>query len=139
MDDRLIKALEHANYRQALGIERQRLKDKAKAELVIAFNGGLFTVDRTLIGFITTIKDYGSAVILDDNDYPVEIEDLDAFQAKVVGTYFEVTNRYLTDYNQIKKNVHWQNWWTYDLWLRNLCLRWRYSIWPTSSSSREVG
>jgi len=103
MDDRLIKALEHANYRQALGIERQRLKDKAKAELVIAFNGGLFTVDRTLIGFITTIKDYGSAVILDDNDYPVEIEDLDAFQARVLGTYFEVTNRYLTDYNQIKK------------------------------------
>jgi hypothetical protein len=103
MDDRLVKALEHANYRQTLGIERQRLKDKAKSELVIAYNGGLFSVDRTLIGFIDSIKDYGSAVILDDNDYPVEIEDLEEFQARVVGTYFEVTNRYLTDYNEIKQ------------------------------------
>jgi hypothetical protein len=103
MDDRLVKALEHANYRQTLGIERQRLKDKAKSELVIAYNGGLFSVDRTLIGFINSIKDYGSAVILDDNDYPVEIEDLEEFQARVVGTYFEVTNRYLTDYNEIKQ------------------------------------
>jgi len=103
MDDRLIKALEHANYRQALGVERQRLKDKAQAELVIAFNGGMFTVDRNLIGFINAIKDYGSAVILDDNGYPVDIEDLEAFQARVLGTYFEVTNRYLTDYNQIKQ------------------------------------
>jgi hypothetical protein len=103
MDDRLVKALEHANYRQTLGIERQRLRDKARAELVIAYNGGLFTVDRTLIGFINSIKDYGSAVILDDNDYPVQIDDLEAFQARVVGVYFEVTNRYLTDYEQIKR------------------------------------
>jgi hypothetical protein len=103
MDERLQQALEHANYRQTLGIERKRLKDKALAELVIAYNGGIFTVDRTLIGFINSIKDYGSAVILDDNEYPVEIEDLEAFSAKVLSTYFEVTNRYLTDYNEIKQ------------------------------------
>jgi hypothetical protein len=103
MDDRLVKALEHADYRQTLGIERQRLKDKAHADLIIGYNGGMFTVDRTLIGFVNSIKDYGSAVILDDNGYPVEIEDLEEFQARVVGTYFEVTNRYLTDYNEIKQ------------------------------------
>jgi hypothetical protein len=103
MDDRLIKVLEHANYRQTLGIERQRLKDKAQAELVIAYNGGIFNVDRTLIGFINSIKDYGSAVILDNNEYPVEIEDLQVFHDKVISTYFEVTNRYLTDYNTIKQ------------------------------------
>jgi len=103
MDERLQQALEHANYRQTLGIERKRLKDKALAELVIAYNGGIFTVDRTLIGFINSIKDYGSAVILDDNEYPVEIEDLEAFSSKVLSAYFEVTNRYLTDYNEIKQ------------------------------------
>jgi hypothetical protein len=103
MDDRLIKALEHADYRQTLGIERQRLKDKAHAELVIGYCGGMFTVDRTLIGFINSIKEYGSAVILDDNGYPVAIENLEDFQARVIGTYFEVTNRYLTDYNEIKQ------------------------------------
>jgi hypothetical protein len=103
MDERLKQALEHANYRQTLGIERQRLKDRALAELVIAHNGGIFTVDRTLIGFINSIKDYDTAVILDDNDYPVAIESLQDFHDKITGVYFEVTNRYLTDYNSIKQ------------------------------------
>jgi len=103
MDDRLVKALAHADYRQTLGIERQRLKDKAHAELVIGYCGGIFTVDRTLIGFVNSIKEYESAVILDDNGYPVEIENLEDFRARVIGTYFEVTNRYLTDYNEIRQ------------------------------------
>lgn len=103
MDERLKQAIEHANYRQTLGIERQRLKDKALAELVIAHNGGIFTVGRELIGFINSIKDYGAATILDDNDYPVEIESLEEFYNKIVGVYFEVTNRYMTDYSQIKQ------------------------------------
>ena len=46
MDERLKQAIEHANYRQTLGIERQRLKEKALAELVVAHNGGIFTVGR---------------------------------------------------------------------------------------------
>lgn len=103
MDERLKQAIEHANYRQTLGIERQRLKDKALAELVIAYNGGIFTCDKTLIGFINSIKDYGAATILDDNDYPVEIEDLQVFSEKVISTYFEVTNRYLSDYNIVRQ------------------------------------
>lgn len=103
MDARLQQAIEHANYRQTLGIERQRLKDKALAELVMAHNGGIFTVGRELIGFINSIKDYGAATILDDNDYPVEIEDLQEFLDKVTAVYFEVTNRYLADYNTIRQ------------------------------------
>ena len=103
MDERLKQAIEHANYRQTLGIERQRLKDKATAELTIAHNGGIFTVDKTLIGFINALKDYGAATILDDNDYPVEIEDLQQFLDKITGHYFEVTNRYLADYNTIRQ------------------------------------
>jgi hypothetical protein len=63
----------------------------------------MFTVDRTLIGFVNSIKEYGAAVILDDNGYPIEIEDLEDFRARVLGTYFEVTNQYLTDYNEIKQ------------------------------------
>lgn len=103
MDARLQRAIEHANYRQTLGIERQRLKDKALAELVIAHNGGIFSVGRELIGFINSIKDYGAATILDDNDYPVEIEDLQEFLDKITAVYFEVTNRYLADYNSIRQ------------------------------------
>lgn len=103
MDARLQQAIEHANYRQTLGIERQRLKDKALAELVIAHNGGIFSVGRELIGFINSIKDYGAATILDDNDYPVEIEDLQEFLDKITAVYFEVTNRYLADYNSIRQ------------------------------------
>lgn len=103
MDERLKQAIEHANYRQTLGIERQRLKDKAKAELVIAYNGGIFTVDKTLISFVNAIKDGGSAVLLDDNEYPIEVEDLEAFLEKILSTYFEVTNRYLAEYNSVRQ------------------------------------
>ena len=103
MDARLQQAIEHANYRQTLAVERQRLKDQAHAALVIAYNGGLFTIDRTLIAFVDAIKDRDSAVLLDDNEYPVDIEDLQAFLDKITSVYFEVTNRYLTDYTQLKQ------------------------------------
>jgi hypothetical protein len=103
MDARLQQAIEHANYRQTLAVERQRLKDKAVAELVMAHNGGLFTVGRELISFINSIKDHKTAVILDDNEYPVDIEDLEEFYNKILVVYFETTNRYLTDYNQVRQ------------------------------------
>lgn len=103
MDARLQKALEHANYRQSLGIERQRLKEKALTELVIAVNGGLFTIDRTLIAFVESIKDNVSAVLLDDNSYPVDISDLPQFLNDIKAKYFSVTNQYMADYAQIKQ------------------------------------
>ena len=109
MDARLQKALDHANYRQTLGIERQRLKDTSLASLVIAYNGGIFTCNKTLIGFINSIKDYGpvvdhgSAVILDDNDYPIEIKNLQEFLDQVIGTYFEITNEYYQHYAALKQ------------------------------------
>lgn len=103
MDERLKQAIEHANYRQTLAVEKQRLKDKAIADLVIAHNGGIFTVNKTLIGFVSAIKDYGAATILDDNDYPIEVEDLQNFLDKITGHYFEVTNRYLADYNTVRQ------------------------------------
>ena len=103
MDARLQQALEHANYRQTLGIERQRLKDKCLAELMFAFNGGIFTASKELIAFTAAIKDYGSATILDSNDYPVSVDNLEEFHTKVMSTYFEATNRYLADYESIKQ------------------------------------
>ena len=103
MDARLQEAITHANYRQTLAIERQRLKDQALSELVFAYNGGLFTANKELIAFVNAIKEYGSATILDDNDYPVAVDDLEEFNAKVISTYFESTNRYLADYEQIRQ------------------------------------
>ena len=105
MDERLEKALEFANYRQTLNSQLQKIKVRAENSLIIAKNGGTFSVDQALICFLDYLIRTGSedAVLLDSNNIPVQIENISEFLEEVTARYFEVTNDYLREYQIIRR------------------------------------
>jgi hypothetical protein len=106
MEDRLSKALEFANYRQTLNNRLHKTKLKIEGLLSIAKNGGLFKINHELICFLDYLERSGSecVTILDCNNIPISIDNIPEFLKEVRVRYFEVTNDYLQEYQQIRKS-----------------------------------
>jgi hypothetical protein len=106
MEERLQKALEHANYRLTLNNQLHKVRTRAEAMLTIAKNGGTFKIDHEFICYLDFLvrKNTTSAVILDSNKIPVQILDVEAFLDEITVRYFEVTNDYLQEYHSIRKS-----------------------------------
>ena len=45
-----------------------------------------------------------STILIDDNDIPIEIDDLQKFADTLVSVYWKAANRYMTEYNKLKSN-----------------------------------
>lgn len=107
MHDHLKKALEFANYQQTFSIQRRLLKEKIQAKLTYGFNGGFFTIDRDLLTFVEILCTKGrttGVVILDSNENPILIEDLEVFRDEIFSRYFESTYEYFESYQALKKS-----------------------------------
>ena len=106
MEERLEKALEFANYRLTLNNQLKKVKVRAEGMLIFAKNGGSFTINRELICFLDylTKSDLKDATLLDDNNNPVHIDDIPGFLKEITTRYFEVTNDYLKEYQNIRKS-----------------------------------
>ena len=107
MQEQLKKALEFANYKQTFSIQRKSLKEKIEAKLTYGVNGGLFHIDQTLLTFVDMLCNNGRTtgiVLLDLNENPVLIEDLESFKDEIFSRYFEATNEYFEQYQSLKKS-----------------------------------
>jgi len=107
MDKQLEEALDFANYQQTFSIQKKVLKERISAKLTYGFNGGLFRIDRNLLAFVDMLctKERTSGVILlDANENPVLVEDLNEFSEEIFRRYFEVTNEYFEQHQKIKKS-----------------------------------
>jgi len=107
MEEEYKKALEFSNYRQTLNIQRKTLKEKIDAKLTFGYNGGIFKIDRTLLTFVEMLVNKGrseNVVLLDINDNPVIVEDLNVFKEDIFDRYFQSTFEYMEEYQKIKKS-----------------------------------
>lgn len=107
MDERLSKALEFANYRQTLAIQRKTLKEKTEAKLTFGHSGGLFKITRELIVYSQMLIDQGrveNIPLIDENGNPVLIPDLKSFRDDILDRYFTVTYEYYEQYSKIKSS-----------------------------------
>lgn len=104
MDERLEKAFQTANYMTTLSNQRKVILEEFQQSLIYYFQGASFTVDRNLITFISTLvaRETTVAVVLDDNNIPVQIDNLNTFLDEITSIYFSATNEYLAKYTQIK-------------------------------------
>ena len=103
----LKEALDFANYQQTFSIQRKTLKEKIEAKLTYGFNGGLFRIDRNLLTFVDMLCSNGrtsGVVLLDSNDNPVLIDNLLVFKDEIFSRYFESTNEYYEQYQNLKKS-----------------------------------
>jgi hypothetical protein len=107
MDERLQKALDFSNYRQTLAIQRKTLKEKINARLTYGCNSGLFKIDQTLIAFVQMLINEGrieNIPLIDINENPILIVDLNAFRDEILDRYFSATYEYLEEYQKIKSS-----------------------------------
>ena len=104
VDERLARALEASNYRLTLNIQRENSKLKLKNHLVYSQNGGIFKITQDFISFIFALsQSKKSAVVLDSNENPVKIDDLDGFYENILDIYQEGMNDYLIEFEKFKK------------------------------------
>ena len=107
MQEQFKNALEFANYQQTFSIQRKTLKEKIEAKLTYGFNNGLFCINQNLLTFVEILCTKGrtaGVVILDVNENPVLIDDLEKFKDEIFSRYFETTNEYFEEYQVLKKS-----------------------------------
>jgi hypothetical protein len=107
MDPLLERALDFSNYQHTLAIQRKTLKEKMSAKLVCGFSGGIFTVTRELLVFVQMLIDQkrtSGVIVLDNNENPILIDDLEKFRDELFDKYFTVTLEYHQHYENIKKS-----------------------------------
>lgn len=106
VDQRLADALAAANYRSTLNLQKTNAQLKLQRSLLFSIGGGTFKVSKELISFVYALIGSGndSAVLLDDNNNPVDIEDLAEFLSCIVNIYHESVNEYMLEYKAITKS-----------------------------------
>lgn len=104
-DDRLIKALEHANYKATIVQQRENLKLRYANALLHAHNGGLFTVTPSLLAMVDLVVRQGRTemVLIDDKTLPIKIDDPAVFLDDILSVYAEASNEYLVGWEALRK------------------------------------
>ena len=104
-DDRLTKALAHANYKTTIVQQRETLKLRYANALLHAHNGGIFTVSPALLSMVDLLvrQDQTEAVLIDDKTIPVKIADLAGFLDDIISVYGEASNEYLLAWEALRQ------------------------------------
>mgnify|MGYP006276495745 CR=1 FL=1 len=104
MDERLEKALEFSNYMVTLNNHKRILREKFKEQTVYYFNGGQFTLTKDIITFVNMLVEKDNSkdiVLIDDNETPVLVPDLEDFLTDIIDAYFYAANQYHTEYKEL--------------------------------------
>ena len=88
-----------------LNNQRNLIHEKFLENCVHYVNGGKFNVNRELINFCNTLiqNNQNSSILIDDNNSPIEIENLQDFLDKILDIYSTNSNSYLQKFNELKK------------------------------------
>lgn len=107
MDKQLQKAFEIANYMETLASQKQVLKEEYFQNIIFYHNGGVFHATENRISFVKTLADLAKddrAVLIDENNSPVEVENINDFLEKIMAVYYSATNEYWTRYTQLRQS-----------------------------------
>jgi hypothetical protein len=104
VDERIEKAFQTANFMATLSNLRKTALEEYKQSLVYYFQGSSFTVTRELIVFVHTLIELKNteSIILDDNNIPQNVTNLQEFLTSILNVYGLATNTYLSKYSEIK-------------------------------------
>lgn len=106
MDERLEKALNFSNYMVTLNNQKRMLKEKYYQNILFYYKGGQFSVTPGLISFCQTLIGYeqDDVVLIDDNDTPILVDDINSFMSEILNTYFKSSNEYFSEFEKLKKS-----------------------------------
>jgi len=105
MDERLKKALDFSNYMVTFNNQKRALAEKYNQDLLYYHLGAQFTVTKELINFCSTLlsTENTEVVLVDDNNIPTQITDLESFHSNILDVYFTASNEYYNEYVNLKK------------------------------------
>ena len=103
MDEALEKALDFSNFTATLNTQKRILHEKYLDELVMYSDNGKFTITKELLNFVSMISNDKiiKTVLVDDNNTPIQVNDVTDFLAKATQKYTDATNKYLDEYKII--------------------------------------
>lgn len=105
MDEKLEKAFDVANYIATLSNQRRIILEEFNQKTVYYINGATFKINRELISFVYLMISAGhveDVAFIDANNFPVVINDVNAFYADIVDVYFNAVNEYAARFAEIK-------------------------------------
>jgi len=105
MDDRLEKALEFANYRMTVDVQKKNLAARVETLQTVHITGGSFKADSATIAFVKTMLDLGNETLIltDLKGNPVEIQDTQEFLDSLTSAYNNAMSEHLVESQKIKK------------------------------------
>jgi hypothetical protein len=98
MDQRLKKALEHADYVTTFKNQKRMLQATYNKECTVYYCGGQFTASREYITSVSTIK---CDIFVDNNQTPIEILDKKDFYNTLTEAYTNATEKYYSEYQNL--------------------------------------
>jgi hypothetical protein len=105
MDEQLEQALQTANFMATLTNQRRIAFEEFQQNLIYYIKGSSFTITNDLLSFAKSLVDLGhttNVVLIDNNNVPVAIEDLEDFHRSILNQYFTASKAYYAQYADIK-------------------------------------
>jgi hypothetical protein len=105
VDEIVKRAFDIANYAETFSAQKKILIEEFNQALILFQNGGTFTITKELICFVKILVDLPNnktVVLVDDNNSPIEINDVEKFLETILSKYNFAVNGYYTKYSAIK-------------------------------------
>lgn len=105
MDEIVKQAFDIANYSAVFASQKKILEEEFNQATIFFQNGGSFSITREFICFVkalTELSDSTSAVLIDDNNTPIEIQNIQQFLQDILSKYMFAINGYYTKYSAMR-------------------------------------
>lgn len=112
MEEKIKKAFEIAGYMTVLSNQKNILKEEFKQNLFFYFNGGNFLLTKDFLSFVNLLlsrNQIENVVLIDQNDIPINVDNLKDFFDNALSAYTEAANEYYNKYNLLIKNRKLEN------------------------------
>jgi len=103
--NKLETVFEQSKYNTVQRNQFNLLKELIKEKLTIGHLGGLFQIDSELLSFLDLLErsGYTSAVILDMNGIPSQIDNVTEFKSQCMEKFSQEMNQSLAEVNRIRQ------------------------------------
>jgi hypothetical protein len=104
MDTRLKQALDLSTSLEMLTNQKSLAFSKYQQTQILYYNGGTFRADLSLLNAVNILKTVEvEHVLVDSNNIPVLISDIEEFYFLVQSKIIEANRQYYTDFEELKK------------------------------------
>ncbi len=112
MDQNIEKAFEISNLMVTIANQKRVLKEEYDQNLMYFESGGIFKANNETIVYVKTLKELTKEkqlVILDTNQTPILILDIEKFLESLLDKHFQANNAYYSKFEKLKTNRNIKN------------------------------